>query len=85
MAGVNVRTVPSDAPGDKTPGSDPYFTGGYNTKKYGSMNEGTVDAIQIEGCQDHRFSSRSPGRAEHTERMIQAIKKFFAKWYLNNC
>lgn len=37
-------------------GSDPYFSGGYNTLRHGSSeNEGKIDAIQIELNQDVRF------------------------------
>ena len=34
---------------------DSYFTGGYNTKEYGSRDSGTIDAIQIECNQEVRF------------------------------
>ncbi len=34
---------------------EPYFSGGYNTRRHGSVNNGTVDAIQIECNQDVRF------------------------------
>ncbi len=34
---------------------EPYFSGGYNTERHGSMIEGTIDAIQIECNQDVRF------------------------------
>lgn len=38
--------VPS--PSDPTPGSAPYFNGGYNTVRYGSRNGGTISGVQIE-------------------------------------
>ncbi len=42
-----VRSVPS--PSDPWPGADPYFTGGYNTGRHGSMTAGrTVSGVQIE-------------------------------------
>jgi hypothetical protein len=38
--------VPSAS--DPSPGTDPYFTGGYNTERHGSKNGGTVSGIQLE-------------------------------------
>jgi N-formylglutamate amidohydrolase len=35
--------------------NEAYFSGGYNTHRYGSIEEGTIDAIQIECNQDVRF------------------------------
>ncbi len=32
----------------RSPGGDPYFTGGYITERHGSLPGGTVDAVQIE-------------------------------------
>jgi hypothetical protein len=47
-------SVPSQA--DPFPqDEEPYFTGGYNTSRHGSMNGGTVDAIQLELNQSIRF------------------------------
>ena len=42
-----VRSIPS--PGDPSPGSDPYWTGGYNTREHGSrsMSE-VISGIQLE-------------------------------------
>jgi len=34
---------------------EPYFRGGYITERHGSMNKGTIDAIQVECNQDVRF------------------------------
>lgn len=31
-----------------SPGSDPYFTGGYSTRRHGSREGGTIDGVQIE-------------------------------------
>jgi hypothetical protein len=46
MANRGVRAVPS--PGEPDPGSDPYFSGGYNTARHGSRDGGTVSGIQLE-------------------------------------
>ena len=49
-----VDAVPS--PDDPFPfDDDAYFTGGYNTREYGSRNSGSIDAIQLECHQDVRF------------------------------
>ena len=37
--------------------SEPYFRGGYNTERHGSIYGGTIDAIQIECNRDIRFDS----------------------------
>ena len=47
MQKEGVRSVPS--PGDPSPGSDDYFSGGYNTSRHGSLQAGrTVSSVQIE-------------------------------------
>jgi hypothetical protein len=46
IADRSVRAVPS--PGEPDPGSDPYFSGGYNTARHGSRDGGTMSGIQIE-------------------------------------
>ncbi|MCU0624343.1 MAG: hypothetical protein MUF53_10865, partial [Gemmatimonadaceae bacterium] len=38
--------VPS--PGQQSPGGEDYFSGGFNTARYGSRDGGTVDAVQLE-------------------------------------
>ena len=43
---AGVRTVPSAA--DPDAGGAAYFTGGYNTRRHGSRDGGTVSGIQIE-------------------------------------
>lgn len=47
LAARGVAAVPS--PGDPSPGADPYFTGGYATRRHGSRDPGrVVSGIQIE-------------------------------------
>lgn len=46
MHGLGYPSVPSAA--IPSPGSDPYFTGGYNVRRHGSRDGGTVDAVQVE-------------------------------------
>lgn len=38
--------VPSEM--NPTPNADPYFTGGYDTERHGSVYDGSIDAVQIE-------------------------------------
>ncbi len=54
------------------------FTGGYITQKYGSMNGGTVDAIQLELGKNLRHPEKS---AKNAQRLSKAIVAF-AKDYL---
>ena len=61
-----VRSVPS--PGDPSPGSDPYWTGGYNTREHGSrgMSE-VISGIQLE----HQY----PGlRDTDANRQVYAVQ-----------
>lgn len=46
LADGGVRAVPS--PAEPGPGTEPFFTGGYNTARHGSRDGGVVDAIQLE-------------------------------------
>lgn len=61
-----VRSVPS--PSDASPGSDPYFSGGYNTDRHGSRAaQRTVSGVQIElhmpGIRDTDANRRAFGVA----------------------
>ena len=46
MAGRGIRGVPS--PSEPNPGTNPYFRGGYSTRRHGSRDGGTVSGIQVE-------------------------------------
>jgi hypothetical protein len=47
LAALGVRSVPS--PDDPSPGSEAYFSGGYNTRRHGSQSaERVVSGIQLE-------------------------------------
>lgn len=63
-------------------GSEPYFTGGYNTQRHGSRdNNGEIDAIQIEFNQDIRFD---PGmRALLIDSLISSINEYINYHYNN--
>jgi hypothetical protein len=66
MQKEGIRSVPS--PGDPSPGSDEYFTGGYNTERHGSLAAGqTVSGVQIElplpGIRDTAANRQAFGEA----------------------
>lgn len=46
LGAQGIPSVPS--PTDPRPGTDKYFSGGYNTNRHGSRHGGTVSGIQIE-------------------------------------
>ncbi len=46
LESLGFPSVPS--PSQHTPGSDPYFNGGYSTVRHGSRDSGTVSGVQIE-------------------------------------
>jgi hypothetical protein len=51
-----VRIVPS--PDTPSPNGGNYYSGGYNTKTYGSRSAGDIDAIQVEIPRSIRFGER---------------------------
>jgi N-formylglutamate amidohydrolase len=61
LEGRGFPTVPSTQ--QPSPGSDPYFSGGYNTGRHGSRNGGTIDGVQIEanmtGVRDTQANRRA--------------------------
>jgi hypothetical protein len=74
LADQGVPAVPSpDTPG---PGSDPYFTGGYNTRAHGSQEDSElVSGIQIE----HHFAGlrdTDANRLDYAARLAVAIQTF---------
>ncbi len=74
-----VRAVPS--PGDPSPGTDPYFTGGYNTRRHGSIEDGEiVSGIQIE----HQFGGirdSDPNRRAYAAQLATAIELFMLEHF----
>lgn len=69
-----VAVVPS--PGDPRPGTDPYFSGGYSTRRHGSiMDTELVSGIQIEHhYRDIRDSDAN--RRAYAARFARAIRAF---------
>ncbi len=72
---LSVRGVPS--PSDPNPGSNPYFTGGYDTRRYGSRNGGNIDGIQLE----HPWAIRKSRdtRNPYAKKLARAVLSFMAK------
>ena len=69
-----VRALPS--PGDPSPGSDAYFTGGYNTRRHGAVSDGEViSGVQIE----HHFPGlrdTDANRRTYAARLARSIRLF---------
>ncbi len=58
-----------------SPGSTPYFSGGYTTKISGSGSGGTIDAIQLEFNRDSRNDAIV--RKNTAEQLIKTTQTFF--------
>jgi len=82
LASRRVAAVPS--PSDPSPGTAPYFTGGYNVDRHGSRVSGTVSGVQMElpraGIRDTDENRRAFARAlaEAVEAFMKAHLGFFA-------
>jgi N-formylglutamate amidohydrolase len=79
MQKEGIRSVPS--PGDPSPGSNDYFTGGYNTERHGSLEAGrTVSSVQIElpfpGIRDTDANRRAFGQA-----LAKAVEAFMTEHF----
>jgi hypothetical protein len=61
LEGRGFPSVPSTQ--QPNPGSDPFFSGGYNTGRHGSRDGGTIDGVQIEanmtGVRDTQANRRA--------------------------
>ncbi len=71
------RAVPS--PKDPNPGGNPYFRGGYNVLRHGSMNGGTIDGTQIE--HKNRMIDTVTKRSVYASSLASCFKAFFTKYY----
>jgi hypothetical protein len=58
------------------PGNDPYFTGGYNTWRHGSRDEGTVSGVQIE-CNYPGVRDTEANRQAFAEALGRVLTIFF--------
>ena len=72
-------------PSDSIPfplSSEPFFNGGYNTKRFGSYLGGTIDAIQIESHSGVRFNSTT--RARYADSLAKSMLEYLEKHYFIN-
>lgn len=60
---------------------DPYFSGGYNTRRHGSRDSTTINAIQIECNRDIRFEESK--RLEFAESVIEGFIGLYSGFYLH--
>jgi hypothetical protein len=76
-----VRSVPS--PSDPSPGSDPYFSGGYNTRRHGSLafeRGEVISGIQIE----HQFPGirdTAANRRAYADRLSAVTRLFMLEHF----
>ncbi len=66
--------VPSQS--QPSPGSDPYFTGGYSTVRHGSRDAGTVSGVQIE-CNFTGVRDTEANREAFAEALADALMAYF--------
>lgn len=75
---AGVAAVPSAQ--QPTPGSEPFFSGGYSTRRHGSRDGGTVSGVQIEA---HRIGVRDtePNRARFAGISGRVLERYLAAHY----
>ena len=81
---LHKRGFPS-VPSDSIPyplSGEPYFNGGYNTRRFGSFSGGTIDAIQIENNWDIR--SNTAIRQKLADSLAETILDFLEIHYFND-
>ena len=73
-----IRAVPS--PTEPHPAGEPYFSGGYNTERYGSRNGSAVSGVQIEshftGLRDN-----ATNRTRFAEALVSVLNEYFTTYY----
>ncbi|SVE16438.1 uncharacterized protein METZ01_LOCUS469292, partial [marine metagenome] len=74
-----VRSIPS--PGDPSPGSDLYYTGGYNTREHGSLSLAEIiSGIQLE----HQYPGlrdSDANRRVYAAQLASAIRLFMVEHF----
>jgi len=78
LAEQALRSVPS--PNDPSPGSDSYFSGGYNTARHGSRGGGMVNGIQLE-LQRPGIRDTDENRTSFGLRLAWAVEHFMLEHY----
>ncbi|XP_013408634.1 uncharacterized protein LOC106172454 [Lingula anatina] len=69
------KVVPS--PGNMSPGSGNFYSGGYTVKTYGSRYGDSIDAIQIESP----YALRTSERATYVAALTAVVKDFLKLYY----
>lgn len=77
MANLGIPGVPSSL--IPSPGSDPYFNGGYNTLRHGSSGGGTIDGIQLEAHSGVRLDHNA--RLDFSFKMAKVILGYLKEHY----
>lgn len=74
-----VRSVPS--PSDPSPGADPYWRGGYNTREHGSRADGElISGIQLE----HHWAGirdTEENRRDYAARAARVVRRFMTEHF----
>ncbi|MCU0635881.1 MAG: hypothetical protein MUE41_13485 [Gemmatimonadaceae bacterium] len=80
LAARGVRGVPS--PAEPAPGfGEPYFEGGYNTERHGSLDaRSVVDAVQLE-CHLSGVRDTPENRQRFADRLVDALLVFLDRQY----
>jgi hypothetical protein len=74
-----IPSVPSSA--QINPGSgNPYFSGGYNTKRHGSRDGGTISGVQIE-CHYTGIRDNSENRENFAEKLTESLNIYFQEHF----
>jgi N-formylglutamate amidohydrolase len=81
LATAGYPSVPS--PAIPSPGSDPYFNGGYNTAHHGSLSAGTVSAIQIE-CNYTGVRDTVTARTNFAAHLASVVETYFTDQFALN-
>jgi N-formylglutamate amidohydrolase len=66
--------------GQPGPGDDPFFSGGYNTRRHGSAEGGPLSGIQIE-APFPGVRETHEARAAFAEALADALVRYFERWY----
>lgn len=79
LEGWDIPVVP--APSDPSPGSDPYWRGGYSTRLHGSVEDGeVVSGVQIEHHWDDLRDSAN-NRATYARQLARSVRAFMLEHY----
>jgi hypothetical protein len=77
FAARGYAAVPSGA--DPAPGGAPYFSGGYNTGRHGSLTSGTISGVQIEANYT-RLRDTPVSRATFAGALVGVVRTYLVTW-----